>query len=223
MSPPTNFLDLRREMVAEQLASRGVRDPRVLDAFLKAPRHLFVGEDDVDRAYLDRPLPIGHGQTISQPFIVALTLQLARLQGDERVLEIGTGSGYQTFLLSQLAREVYTVERIAALADRARTLLEALGCANVRFRVGDGSLGWPEEAPYEAIVVSAGAPEMPPALKEQLKVGGRLVAPVGGEEQQTLTVLTRTATGWETSNGGPCLFVKLIGEGGWRERRPEER
>jgi protein-L-isoaspartate(D-aspartate) O-methyltransferase len=210
--------DRRRDMVTDQLASRNIGDPRVLDAFLRVPRHLFVREDDVDRAYADRPLEIGDGQTISQPYIVALTLQLARIAPAHRVLEIGTGSGYQTALLALLAGEVFTIERIEPLAALARRRLDALGAAGVRFRVGDGTLGWPEAGPFDAIVVSAGGPKVPEALTAQLAPGGRLVIPVGPHGRQELVVVERTQKGLVTTSEGECTFVKLIGEGGWSEK-----
>jgi len=216
-----DHLDERREMVSDQLAARGISDPRVLQAFLKIPRHLFVREDDVDRAYADHPLAIGHAQTISQPYIVALGLQVLGFLGGEKTLEIGTGSGYQTAVLAELAGSVFTIERIPALARIARSRLDALNYRNVGFRTGDGSLGWPEEAPFDRIVVSAGAPEVPQALVGQLAVGGKMVVPVGSPFRQALTVVTRTEKGMETSDAGGCVFVKLIGQGGWREERPE--
>ena len=217
-----DFADLRREMVGTQLVSRGIRSERVLEAFLRVPRHLFVREEDVDRAHSDHPLPLAHDQTISQPYIVALTLERLDAQPGDRVLEIGTGSGYQTALLAGLAREIFTVERLAPLAKSARARLEALGCTNIRFKVGDGSLGWPEQAPFDRIAVSASSPDIPPALTAQLADGGRLVIPVGGPGRQDLMVVTRTARGLERANAGECVFVKLIGQGGWREERPEK-
>ena len=217
-----DFADLRREMVATQLVSRGIRNERVLEAFLRVPRHLFVLEEDVDRAHSDHPLPLGHEQTISQPYIVALTLDRLDAGPTDRVLEIGTGSGYQTALLAGLAREVFTVERLPKLAKSARTRLDALGYENIRFKVDDGTLGWPEHAPFDRIAVSASSPDIPPALATQLAVGGRLVIPVGGPGRQDLIVVTRTARGLEKANAGECVFVKLIGQGGWREERPEK-
>ncbi|MEK7467046.1 MAG: protein-L-isoaspartate(D-aspartate) O-methyltransferase [Planctomycetota bacterium] len=216
-----DFADLRREMVATQIASRGIRSERILDAFLKVPRHLFVREVDVDRAHIDHPLPLDHDQTISQPYIVALTLERLDAQPGDRVLEIGTGSGYQTALLAELAREVLTVERIAPLAKTARARLDALGYTNIRFKVDDGTLGWPGQAPFDRIAVSASSPEIPPALSAQLAVGGRMVIPIGGPGRQDLIVVTRTPGGFEKSNAGECVFVKLIGEGGWRQHRPQ--
>lgn len=217
-----DFEDMRRELVATQLASRGIRNPRVLDAFLRVPRHLFVREEDVDRAYEDHPLPLTQGQTISQPYIVALTLEHLDPQPADRVLEIGTGSGYQTALLAELCAEVFTVERLAPLAKTARARLEALGYDRIHYKVDDGTLGWPERAPFHRIAVSAAGPEIPSALTDQLSVGGRLVVPVGGPERQHLMVVTRTPAGLEKTNAGECIFVKLIGKGGWREERPEK-
>jgi protein-L-isoaspartate(D-aspartate) O-methyltransferase len=215
-----DFADLRRDMVGTQLISRGIRDERVLGAFLKVPRHLFVREEDVDRAHSDHPLPLAHDQTISQPYIVALTLEQLDAQPGDRVLEIGTGSGYQTALLAGLAQEVFTVERIAPLAKSARARLEALGYRNIHYKVDDGTLGWPEEAPFDRIAVSAAAPEIPKALTDQLKVGGRLVIPVGGSTRQELIVVKRTPNGLEKTNAGECVFVKLIGQAGWKSDRP---
>jgi protein-L-isoaspartate(D-aspartate) O-methyltransferase len=212
--------DRRRDMVSDQLAARGIRDARVLDAFLQVPRHLFVREDDVDRAYADRPLDIGSGQTISQPYIVALTLQLARLDPSHRVLEIGTGSGYQTALLSRLARQVFSVERLEPLAALARARLQALGASNVSFRTGDGTLGWPEAAPFDRIVVSAGGPKVPETLLEQLAHGGLLVMPVGPHGRQDLVAVEKTEKGLATTSAGECTFVRLIGEEGWTEEPP---
>ena len=217
-----DFADQRREMVSNQIADRGIREPEILEAFLQVPRHLFVREDDVDRAYSDHPLPIGLGQTVSQPYIVALSIQKLGLRPEHRVLEIGTGSGYQTALLAELAREVWTVERLPALASPAKSRLDALGYSNIRFLVADGSLGWPDQAPFDRIVVSAAAPSIPSSLTAQLAPGGRLVIPVGGADTQVLTIVTRTDRGLETSNAGECLFVKLYGQGGWREERPEK-
>lgn len=216
-----DFLDERREMVSDQLVSRGIRNERIVNAFLKVPRHLFVREDDVDRAYVDHPLAIGHGQTISQPYIVAAGLDALGFENVGKCLEIGTGSGYQTALLAELCGAVWTIERIGALARVARSRLDALGYTNVHFRTGDGTLGWPEEAPFDRIVVSAAAPEVPQQLVAQIAVGGRMVVPVGSAFRQTLTVVTRSEKGPEFSDAGGCVFVKLIGQGGWREERPE--
>lgn len=208
---------LRRLMVAEQLQARGIRDPRVLRAMLRVPRHRFVPPELAASAYEDGPLPIGQGQTISQPYMVALMTQCLELTGTERVLEVGTGSGYQSAVLAELCRWVYTVERIPELAARAERTLRELGYHNVSVRVGDGTLGWPEEAPFEGILVTAGAPEAPPALLEQLAEGGRLVIPVGTRYSQTLQRITRRGGRLEVEEFGPCVFVPLVGRQGWPE------
>ena len=177
------FAIARERMVADQLRARGITDPRVLTAMGRVPRHRFVEEALAARAYGDYPLPIGEKQTISQPYMVALMTQALELVGGERVLEVGTGSGYQTAILAELAAKVYSVERIRSLADRARAILEELGYYNVLIRVGDGTLGWREEAPFDAVLVTAAAPEVPAPLVEHVKPGGRLVIPVGGSTE----------------------------------------
>jgi len=204
-------------MVEQQLRNRGISDRRVLAAMEKVPRHRFVGDAEAQSAYEDAPLPIGAGQTISQPYMVGLMTECLHLRGDERVLEIGTGSGYQAAILAELSRRVYTVERHAALAERARRTLEELGYANVEVIVGDGSRGYPEEAPYDRIIVTAAAPRIAEPWLEQLAEGGRLVAPVGDRWGQALTVVTkrRGRTQEETVCG--CVFVPLVGEHGWEE------
>ena len=207
----------RERMVADQLRARGITDPRVLTAMGRVPRHRFVEEALAARAYGDYPLPIGEKQTISQPYMVALMTQALELGGGERVLEVGTGSGYQTAILAELAGKVYSVERIRALADRARAILEELGYYNVLIRVGDGTLGWREEAPFDAVLVTAAAPEVPAPLVEQLKPGGRLVIPVGGTTAQVLKSLVKDADGAvRESELVGCVFVKLVGEQGWQ-------
>jgi protein-L-isoaspartate(D-aspartate) O-methyltransferase len=203
-------------MVKEQLERRGISDVRVLEAMRKVPRHLFVDPVLAGRAYEDSPLPIGEGQTISQPYMVAVMTAALALEGGERVLEIGTGSGYQAAVLAELASQVYSIERIPALADRAQKTLKRLGYDNVTIRVGDGSLGWPEAAPYEAIVVTAGAPCVPPPLVEQLRVGGRLLIPVGSPQAQTLRRVVRKEEGVEQEELVGCIFVRLVGEHGWQ-------
>lgn len=206
----------RQRMVTEQLRQRDITDPRVLAAFAAMPRDRFVPAGMIDRAYDDGPLPIGAGQTISQPYIVAITAQALALEGHERVLDIGTGSGYAAAILGVLAREVVTVERIPALAARARAVLAELGLANVHVKDGDGTLGWPESAPYEAIAVAAGAPAPPPALLAQLVIGGRLVVPTGTPESQRLVRITRTgATTYREEDLGDVRFVPLLGAQGW--------
>jgi protein-L-isoaspartate(D-aspartate) O-methyltransferase len=202
-------------MVAEQLERRGIRDARVLRAMAKVPRHRFVDEALVGRAYGDYPLPIGERQTISQPYMVALMTETLELVGHERVLEVGTGSGYQTAILAELCSKVFSVERITTLANRAIATLDSLGCYNVLVRVGDGSLGWREEAPFDAILVTAAAPAVPEALAEQLTLKGRLVIPVGNAYGQELRRGIKEETGMRWSELGGCVFVKLIGEQAW--------
>ncbi len=206
----------RRRMVTEQLIPGGIRDPRVLEVMGMVPRHEFVSPGMEDQAYLDRPLPIGLGQTISQPLMVAIMTEAMALKGDERVLEIGTGSGYQAAILAELCKEVYTIERIRDLSIRARKILYKLGYKNIKHRIGDGTLGWLEEAPYDGIMVTAGAPYVPEALQDQLSEGGRLVIPVGGEAVQQLDVITRKGGEFHTHSVTACRFVKLVGKNGWR-------
>ena len=196
-------------MVDEQLRARDIRNPRVLDAMRAVPRHLFVPEPERAGAYRDSPLPIGFDQTISQPYIVAFMTQALEVEPEHRVLEIGTGSGYQAAVLSGLAREVYTIEIVAPLAQRARDTLTSLGYRNVQVRTGNGYLGWPEYAPYDRIIVTAAPDEVPPALLQQLKVGGIIAIPVGTFEQQ-LQILRRTATGTEILNTLPVRFVPMV-------------
>jgi protein-L-isoaspartate(D-aspartate) O-methyltransferase len=208
------FDRLRKRMVEEQLAARGIRDRRVLSAMATIPRHVFVDEALRERAYEDHPLPIGHGQTISHPYTVALMTEALELQGTERVLEIGTGSGYQTAVLARICANVFTIERIAALATRARRVLDHLGLYNVALRVGDGTIGWNAEAPFDAIIVTAGTPQLPRPLLSQLRAGGRLVVPVGEEDSQTLLRLRVGADGVTEEYIGDCRFVKLLGRYG---------
>ncbi len=212
------FADERERMVRSQLAARGISDVRVLEAMRTVPRHLFVPAHMVGSAYRDSPLPIGQGQTISQPYIVAYMTEQLELKGDERVLEIGTGSGYQAAILSLLADRVVTVERFPGLAQEAQERLAALGYDNVRVVVGDGSLGWPDEAPYDAIIVTAAAPEVPAPLKEQLADGGRLVAPVGPRWTQELVKIRRVGGEFKVIPLIGVAFVPLIGRHGWQER-----
>jgi protein-L-isoaspartate(D-aspartate) O-methyltransferase len=212
------FLKQRMKMVDSQIRSRGIKDQRVLAAMSKVPRHLFVAEGLADQAYNDNPLPIERQQTISQPYIVALMSEALALTGREKVLEIGTGSGYQTAILAELAERVFSIERIAVLATGARRILDALKYFNVAIRVGDGTYGWREESPFAAIVVTAGAPRIPRILIEQLEIGGRLVIPVGSQNSQTLLKLTRLSEDPEDlkrEDLGGCRFVDLIGEHGW--------
>ena len=217
-----DYIKARERMVAEQLERRGIRDQRVLEAMRQVPRHLFVDLSLAHRAYEDHPLPIGEHQTISQPYIVALMTAALGLQGSDRVLEVGTGSGYQTAILAELANWVYSIERIPSLAERAKKTLERLGYRNVSIKVGDGSLGWPEVAPFEAIVVTAGAPDIPLSLIEQLHEGGRLVIPVGSLCSQTLRRVIKGEKGIQQEDLAGCVFVKLVGEQGWREEEGSE-
>jgi len=206
------FAQSRREMVERDLRARGIKDARVLQAMDSVPRHLFVEERQRPRAYEDRPLPIGEGQTISQPYIVALMTQLLDLTGSERVLEVGTGSGYQAAVLSLLAREIYTVEIVPPLADRARATLASLGYENVWVKVGDGFFGWEEKAPFEAILVTAAAKELPEPLWRQLREGGRLVMPIGGERQTQKLIRVRKINGKrQTEQITGVLFVPMTG------------
>ncbi len=210
------FKRIREKMVSTQIEARGIHDHGVLEAMRKVPRHLFTGEALQDQAYGDFPLPIGEGQTISQPYIVAEMTQALELNKDDRVLEIGTGSGYQTAILAELAFRVYTIERVRGLFVRARKLLDQLGCHNVVAKCSDGTVGWPDESPFEAIIVTAGAPEVPEKLVQQLTIGGRLVIPVGNRFSQTLLKLRRDEDGVHKTGLGGCRFVKLIGEHGWK-------
>jgi len=210
MSDP--YAEPRARMVREQLVARGIRDARVLEVMGRVPRHELVPEAERSDAYDDGPLPIGEGQTISQPYIVAAMSEAAALTGSERVLEVGTGSGYQAAVLSALAREVYTIELEPVLAARAKRDLERLGCANVNTRTGDGYRGWPEAAPFDAILVTAAPDHVPPALLEQLKIGGRLVIPVGASHDQELWLYTKSAHGVERRHLMPVRFVPLRGE-----------
>lgn len=205
----------RRRMVTEQLMPGGVRDSRVLEVMGAIPRHAFVSPGMESQAYLDRPLPIGLGQTISQPLIVAMMTEALALGGAERILEIGTGSGYQAAVLAELADIVYTVERMKDLSIRARKVLYRLGYDNIRLRIGDGTLGWPEEAPFDRIIVTAGAPAIPETLVAQLADGGRMIIPVGGEDIQQLDVITRQGEAFHTRSITACRFVKLVGRQGW--------
>ncbi len=203
--------------MTRQLRTRDIVDPRLLEAFLLTPRHLFVDEALAERAYGDGSLPIGCGQTISQPYIVAKMIQLLALQAGDKVLEIGTGSGYQAAILSRLAGAVYTVERLEPLARRARQNWLLAGVEQVRLRIGDGTIGWPSEAPFAAVLVSAAAPAVPAALLAQLRPGGRMVVPVGSAVRQTIKLLERTGMGARVEDHDPCAFVRLIGREGFSE------
>ncbi len=207
----------REEMVKKQIAGRGVSDPKVLAAMRKVPRHLFVSEALRDQAYGDFPLPVGEGQTISQPYIVAEMTQALQIDEDDRVLEIGTGSGYQAAVLAEIAYRVYTVERLYTLFSKARQLFDDLGYHNVVCRYSDGTIGWKDEAPFDAIIVTAGAPRIPSQLLSQLADGGRMVIPVGDQFSQTLTKFYKDEKGRiHESDMGGCRFVKLVGEDGWK-------
>ena len=209
------FARLRNEMLEKQIVARGITDKQVLDAMFKVPRHLFVSEALVDSAYGDFPLPIGEGQTISQPYIIAEMTQSLDLKGHERVLEIGTGSGYQAAVLSRIVYKVYTIERNHALFLQTRTLFDKLKYHNIVTRYSDGTQGWSEQAPFDAIIVTAGGQEIPLPLIQQLSTGGCLVMPVGGSNFQELLKLEKTKEGIKTTNLGGCRFVKLIGQYGW--------
>lgn len=205
----------RQLMVEMQLRRRGINDQRVLDAMLCIPRHLFVPQDYRKQAYEDHPIPIGEGQTISQPFIVAVSLQALALKGSEKVLEVGTGSGYQTALLARLAAWVYSIDRHASLAREAEVTLATLGLSNVQTAIGDGSQGWPEYAPFDAMLVSAAAPDVPRSLLEQLSNAGRMVIPVGPPHAQELQLVQRRNGQLQTETIEGCRFVPLVGAEGY--------
>jgi protein-L-isoaspartate(D-aspartate) O-methyltransferase len=209
-----NFDILRKRMVEEQLMPRGINDQKVLQAFYKVERHLFMPRELRETSYADYPVPIGEGQTISQPFIVALMTECLGLSGEEKVLEIGTGSGYQTAILAELAKEVYSVERFAKLSKNAESALRETGYQNVKLKVGDGSLGWPEEAPFDRIIITAASPRIPLPLTEQLKDGGRLVLPLGESFSQMLTVVEKKGNKLESTEVCGCVFVPLVGKYG---------
>jgi len=210
-----DFKKLRELMVETQLRARGIKDKRLLTAMENIERHLFIGEHLWDSAYDDCALPIGEGQTISQPYMVAIMTELLELKGDEKVLEIGTGSGYQTAILRMLAREVFTIERIKTLALKAEDTLKRLGYTNINVIIGNGTLGLPKESPFDGIIVTAAAPKIPETYINQLKIGGRLVIPVGSLHSQMLYQVRNTTSGIITSVSTPCVFVPLIGEHGW--------
>ena len=206
---------LRDEMVDTQLVRRGIKDESVLRVMREVPRHLFVAPGMESRAYGDHALPIGEGQTISQPFMVALMTQALELTGRERVLEIGTGSGYQTAILSRLAEQVFSIERVEGLAAAARAVLEGLGASNVAICVGDGTIGWKEFEPYDRIIVTAGAPEVPPSLEEQLGDPGIMAVPVGSHGLQQLRIVVKSQGEVSVRDAGGCVFVPLVGKEGW--------
>ncbi|HOA82923.1 protein-L-isoaspartate(D-aspartate) O-methyltransferase [Thermodesulfovibrio thiophilus] len=211
------YKHLRELMVETQILERGIRDKRVIEVMKKLPRHLFVPENIIDDAYDDRALPIGHGQTISQPYIVALMTELIELKGDEKVLEIGTGSGYQSAILAELAREVHTVERVLQLAEESRKRFERLGYKNIKVYIRDGTEGVPEEAPFDRIIITAATPEIPPPLVEQLKEGGIVVAPVGERYSQYMLKAIKKGNELERYYLIPVAFVPLIGKYGWKD------
>ena len=212
-----DFVQDRAQMVEYQLIPRGISSPEVLAAMRAVPRHLFVEPSLRSNAYHDHPLPIDEGQTISQPYMVAVMTELLDVTADCAVLEIGTGSGYQTAVLAELARRVYSVERLPKLAVQAETLLASLHYHNVVIHAGDGTLGWPEHAPYDRILVTAGAPAVPEALITQLAEGGKLIIPVGTRISQTLHIITKQQGRLHTETACPCVFVKLIGQEGWEQ------
>ena len=217
MSHIPDYRLAREKMVKTQLIPRGIQNPRVLEAMGKIPRDRFVEEALVGEAYNDHPLPIGKKQTISQPYIVALMTEALALNGTEKVLEIGTGSGYQTAVLSELAEKVYTVERIRALMIKARNILAEIGLRNIMFKAYDGTLGWKEFAPYEVIIVTAGAPKIPQPLLDQLQDGGRLIIPTGNKVSQELLKITKKRGRYKQESLGGCRFVNLVGVHGWQE------
>jgi protein-L-isoaspartate(D-aspartate) O-methyltransferase len=213
----TDFTYQRRQMIEQQLRRRGVTDADVLAAMERVPRERFVPPELRDRAYADSALSIGASQTISQPYIVGLSTQALAVSPDHRVLEVGTGSGYQTAVLAELGAEIFTVERLKTLSLRARAILDSLGFERIHYRVGDGSLGLPDDAPFDRIVVTAMAPGLPPSLFAQLREGGRMVIPIGDMECQTLDLITKSRGQPMTEKLCGCLFVKLVGEEGWRD------
>ena len=210
-----DFAKARLKMVEDQITLRGIKDARLIAAMKEIPRHLFVEEALQSQAYTDHPLPIGEKQTISQPYMVALMTEALLLTGKEKVLEIGTGSGYQTAILAEMCEKVFSVERIRPLAVRARKLLYELGYFNVEIKIFDGTFGWMEESPFDAILVTAGSPDIPQPLVDQIAMGGRLVIPVGDAFVQDLFRVTKTEEGVKREDLGGCRFVKLIGKYGW--------
>ena len=210
-----SYAGQRRKMVEEQLVERGIKDLGVLEAMSRVPRHLFAQESLQHRAYGDTPLPIGENQTISQPYIVGAMTAALGLKGEERVLEIGTGSGYQTAVIAELARQVFTIERLNNLSRKAQKILEGLNYMNIVFKMFDGTYGWPDQAPFDAILITASSKEIPQSLVKQLGEGGRLVAPTGDANEQKLVVLTKNGSHVSRRELGACKFVPLIGKYGW--------
>jgi protein-L-isoaspartate(D-aspartate) O-methyltransferase len=213
-----DYARAREKMVQEQIIDRGIHDPRVIEAMRKIPRHLFVPDALLGRAYGDTALPIGDGQTITQPYVAAYMTEALGLRGHERVLEVGTGSGYQAAILACLAERVYSVERIRSLLEKARKALDRVHCLNVMTKLSDGSYGWQEEAPFGAILITAGAPSIPSPLVDQLKIGGTMVIPVGERNTQRLIRIRRDSHGWSEEDLMECNFVALVGEYGWAKR-----
>jgi protein-L-isoaspartate(D-aspartate) O-methyltransferase len=214
-----DYGEQRDIMVKTQLITRGIKDQRVLDAMRRVPRHLFVDSSDKDSAYDDMALPIGEGQTISQPYMVAAMTELLGLTGTEKVLEIGTGSGYQAAVLAELSGDVFTIERIAPLAEKAKEKFRSLSYLNIHVKIDDGTLGWPEEAPFDRIITTAGAPEIPAPLVDQLAEGGVLVIPVGDLYSQQLLKYTKTGGKPVVEYHTPCVFVSLVGQYGWQREK----
>lgn len=215
-----DFRRLRNLMVDTQLIPRGIKDTRVLEAMRKVPRHLFIGESMWHRAYDDMALPVGEDQTISQPYMVAVMTELLELRWTEKVLEIGTGSGYQAAILAELSREVYTIERFQSLSEKAAERLRSLGYTDIRLRTGDGTLGWPEAAPFDRILITAGSPDLPRPLIEQLAEGGIIVAPVGDRFSQQLIRARKEKGRLRREYHTPCVFVPLVGKYGWENDYP---
>ena len=213
-----SYAGQRRKMVEEQLGDRGIKDLHLLEVMSRVPRHLFTLDPFQDRSYGDTPLPIGENQTISQPYIVAAMTAALELKGDERILEIGTGSGYQTAVMAELAAQVFTIERINALSRKAQQILDGLGYANIVFKMFDGTYGWPDQAPFDAIMVTASAKEIPKSLIKQLGEGGRLVAPAGDTDEQKLILLRKKGNQVSRKEICDCKFVPLIGKYGWPEK-----
>ena len=211
-----DFKLAREKMVEEQIINRGIKDPRVIEAFFKVPRHLFVEEALRHKSYGDHHLPIGENQTISQPYMVALMCELLELKGDEKVLEIGTGSGYETAILAELAERVFSIERINSLLQKARKVLDTFGYHNIVTRLADGTYGWKDEAPFDGIVVTAAGPEIPQRLLDQLAINKRMIIPKRDSLSQTLIKITKTEESHETEFITGCVFVKLIGKYGWK-------
>lgn len=207
-----DFAELRKSMVSGQLAGRGINNPRILEVFLKVERHKFVSQDLQDCAYSDCPLPIGEGQTISQPYMVALMTSCLNLSGSERVLEIGTGSGYQTAILAELAKEVYSIERLPSLSKNAESILKGLGYSNIKLAVGDGTLGWPEYAPFDRIIITAATPRVPLPLSEQLAKKAKMALPIGDTYSQVLTLIEEKEGTMESTRICGCVFVPLVGK-----------